>query len=98
LITSLMIIGVCAEVFIKQSHETHFAINIIFCSAIILYIISLYMLHYVAIRNFPFRKFFYVGGIILIIILLFLNPLPPLIVMLSSVILFLILFGLQFLT
>lgn len=96
LIISLIIIGVCAEDFIKNPIQTHEHVSIIFCLAIILYLTSFYLLQYIAIGEFKIRGLVYLGGVTAILILFFLYPLSAMITMSGIALIFAILFSIQY--
>ena len=96
LIISLIIIGVCVEDFIKTPMIMHEKVNIFFCFSIILYLTSIYLLQYIAIRKFKTRGILYLGGVIATLFLSFSYPFSPMIMMSGMVIVFMILFGIQY--
>jgi low temperature requirement protein LtrA len=96
LIISLIIIGACTEDFIKNSAVIQKNLNTIFCCAIILYLSSFYLLQYIATLKFKIRGLSYIGGVVAIFFLFFLVPLPPMITMSGIVVIFTVLFGIQY--
>lgn len=96
LIISMIIIGVSAEDFITKPTLIHENVNSIFCFAIILYLSSFYLLQYIAIRQFKIRGLVYLGGITAILFLFFLYPLSAMLTMSGIVIIFMVLFAIQY--
>lgn len=95
LIISLMIMGVCTEVFIITPTSVDQKINFIFAFGTILYLTSFYLLQYIAVRKFMIRGFSYIGAVIAISIL-FLAHSFPMVKMLGLVTIFTTLFGIQY--
>lgn len=96
LIISLIIIGSCAEFFIKKSLVIEQNVNYIFCFAIILYLTSFYVLQYITIMRFKIRGLSYFGGVSAILLLFFFYPLPPVMILLGVIIIFMLLFAIQY--
>lgn len=95
LIISLIIIGSCAEIFIKEPMIVNTYVNGVFCFALGLYLSSFYLLQYIAIKKMKIRAWSYLGGIAAILILSFcsLNPISFLV---YAGIIFLLLFVVQY--
>lgn len=72
LILSLIMMGACAEDFIIAPDVVHPHVHSIFCFATILWLVSFYMLQYVAIAHLHVRKYVYILGILLILSLILL--------------------------
>lgn len=96
LIISLIVIGVCAEEFIKTSNSIHENINLFFCLAITLYLISFFLLYYIAVKSFRICKVSYLLGIIAVFFLFYFHTLSPLILMSGIVIIFITLYTIQY--
>jgi low temperature requirement protein LtrA len=95
LIISLLILGVCAQKFISGPQIDQNVKNT-FCFSIILYLISFYLLQYIAIKKFKIRGLTCLGGIFAIIGLFFGYPFSAMIIMSGIVLVFAALFAIQF--
>lgn len=96
LIISLLIIGVCVKDFIKEPLLTHYYVNILFCSAIILYLTAFYLLQYVALKKLQIQGVSYLLGVIATLVLFFGFPLTSVWIMSGVVVVFMALFISQF--
>jgi low temperature requirement protein LtrA len=95
-IISLLLIGVCAEDFIKSSHQVHENVNRLFCFATILWLASFYLLQYMAIPKFKIQGRYFIIAIVEILFLFFFYPLSPLLTLSGLIIIFIMLSGLQY--
>ncbi|MDR3492094.1 MAG: low temperature requirement protein A [Gammaproteobacteria bacterium] len=96
LIISLIIIGACAEEFIRNPLIVQDNLNNIFCFAIILYLTSFYLLQRITMRKFKIRGLSYVTGITATLFLFLLHHFSSVITLLGIILIFAILFGIQF--
>ncbi len=92
LLAGLVIAGVCIEHAIMESHAPALfgQINIIFCGAIILWLVSFMMLQHFTITQPQFEALdlYYVLAIVVLLVLFFILPLPSLIIVASLDIIF----------
>lgn len=95
LFISLMYIGVCTQHFISNA-EVQQNIKDTFCFSIILYLTSFFLLQYIAIKRFQIRGAMYLGGISTILALFYAYPFSPTVIMCGVVLIFIILFALQY--
>lgn len=95
LIISLIFIGVCAKEYISSIEIPQHVKNT-FCFSIILYLTSFYLLQYIAIHKFKIRGMVYLAGITAIFVLFYGYPLLPEVVMSGVVLIFVILFSIQY--
>lgn len=98
LIMGLIIMGVCTRDFITAPLQVHGKVHIVFCFAAILYLTSFYFLQYIATRKFKIRAISYVCGIIAILFLFIFHQFPPLLTISGLVMIFTVLFGIQYWT
>ena len=96
LIMSLILMVVCMDDYIKSPLITHENVNMVFGFATILYITSFYLLQYAVIHRIQIREILLVSGILAIIITLLLQLFAPWITMLGYLIVFGLLFIVQY--
>lgn len=95
LIISLIIIGVCTQHFIS-SEDMHELVKIVYCYSLISYLLSFYLLQYIAMHRYKIRGLYYLGGITALLALFFIYPLSHMVIMIGIVIIFAALFAFQY--
>lgn len=96
LIISLMLIGVCIEDFIRSSAHTHENVNLFFCLAITLYLISFYLLNYIAAQKFKLIRWSYLAAIAVLLFLALFHSLPSLTILSVTVVVFIGIYCIQY--
>lgn len=94
-IISLMIIGVCAQKYIADA-QIQPIVELTLCLSLIVYLVSFFLLQYIAIKKCKVRALVYMGGIISLLILFYSTPLSPMILMSGVVLIFTALFAIQY--
>lgn len=97
LIIALILIGVCTESFIETPIKINNLVNIVFCFSTILYLISFYFLQYLTLHKFEIRGISLGVGVFAILLLFLVYPMQPANTLTGLVIIFMMLFMVQFL-
>lgn len=95
LIIGLIIMGVCAEIIIRKPLTVDVNVNIFFCFASILYLLSFYLLQRITLTKFKMGRGLTICAIAILILIFFLHFLPLFSMMLCWLVIFAAIFALQ---
>ena len=96
LITSLIVIGVCTEMLIKHATLIQPWVNMVFYFSIAIYMLSFYLLQYIAISKFKALNLLHFCIVMVVISLFLFYPLSSYVMMTSMVAIFAFLFEMQY--
>ena len=95
-IISLIVIGVCTQDFIQASTVIHENVNVYFCAAIIINLLSFYLFFKITVRKYKLVRMAYTLSVLAIILLFFLHSLSSLVIMAGIVLIFSAILGVQY--